>query len=280
LHADHLSATELDRWLGPRARPGWLERLLPGLLGAERTAAAAAASQLLRSVRAQGELTVDEFSLGALKLKRLQAQTAIGASRVSITRGEAELAGGRVNGNLEVSFASRPRYEAGIAFDRVDLAALAGADAALRDLVAGQAGGRLDLAAQGIGKTELLASLEGKGTARVRAAEFRGLDLPASLSEGARRAGRSRWAAGEADFSIGRGAVQVDSLRLGAGPGAVLVKGTVNFARVADLRVEPLPAQSANVSSRAAPRLLRLTGPVEALRVTLERVRAAAAQAN
>ena len=33
LHADHLDATELDRWIGPRARPGWLQRLLPSLLG-------------------------------------------------------------------------------------------------------------------------------------------------------------------------------------------------------------------------------------------------------
>jgi len=33
LHADHLDATELDRWFGPRARPNWLQRLLPSLLG-------------------------------------------------------------------------------------------------------------------------------------------------------------------------------------------------------------------------------------------------------
>ncbi len=280
LRADHLSAAELDRWLGPRARPNWLERLLPGLLGAERAAAPAAASQLLRNVRARGELSVDEFLLGTMKLQRLRAQTVIGGSNVSVSEGEAELVGGRVKGNLEVSFVSGPAYEASVTFDRVNLAALAEADASLRDLVGGQASGRLDLSARGIGRRELLASLEGKGTARVRSAEFHGLDLAASLSDGVRRVGRSRWAAGQAEFTIARGAVQMDSLRLGNGPAAVLVKGTVNFARVADLQVNALPAHTGNSASGPALRSLRLAGPMEALRVTVERARPVAAQAN
>ncbi len=280
LHADRLSATELDRWLGPRARPNWLERLLPGLLGAERTVATVAAGRFLRNVRAQGELTADEFALGALKLKGLRAQTAIGGSKVSVSEGEAELAGGRVKGSLEVSFASRPRYEAAVSFERVDVAVVAAANPSLRDLVGGQASAELHLTGQGIGREELLASLEGKGKARLSSAEFYGCDVDASLADGVERSGLSRWAGGEAEFSIERGVLRMDSLRLRSGRSGVVVKGTVGFNRVADLRVETLPLQSASSPGGAAPRSLRLVGPVEALRVTIERAKPAPAQAN
>jgi hypothetical protein len=58
LHADHLDATELDRWVGPRARPGWLQRLLPSLLGG--AAKIVPASELVRRLNVAGELQVDE----------------------------------------------------------------------------------------------------------------------------------------------------------------------------------------------------------------------------
>ena len=70
LHADHLNAADLDRWMGPRARPGWLQRLLPSLLGVSEKAAA---SELLRRVNAEGELTVDEFTLERIKLGQVRA---------------------------------------------------------------------------------------------------------------------------------------------------------------------------------------------------------------
>jgi hypothetical protein len=280
LRADHLSAAELDRWLGPRARPGWLERLLPGLLGSERGSTPAAPRPLLHNLHARGELAVDQFSLGALKLERLRAQTVIASSKVSVSAAEAEFAGGRVKGSLEASFSLVPRYEARIALQRVDLAALAEASPALRSLVAGQASGQINLTARGIGRAELLGSLEGKGSVRLRSAEFRGLDLPASFSDGVRRSGRSRWTAGQADFSVARRAVQMNSLRFENGQSAVLVNGTVDFGRVADLRVELLPSRDGAPPGVRSLRPLRLAGPLEALRVTSEGRRPVAAQVN
>src|SRR5580700_5195722 len=65
LHADQLDATELDRWIGPRARPGWLQRLLPSLLGGAASTPTTTpnvhASELVRRVDAEGELQIDEL---------------------------------------------------------------------------------------------------------------------------------------------------------------------------------------------------------------------------
>src|SRR4029077_16497559 len=69
LHADHLDAADLDRWMGPRARPGWLHRLLPSLLGSAENNAA---SELLRRVNAEGDVSVDEFTLEGIKLNQVR----------------------------------------------------------------------------------------------------------------------------------------------------------------------------------------------------------------
>lgn len=81
LHADHLDATELDHWVGPRSRPNWLQRLLPSLLGNTNTAQA---SELLRRVSAEGELTTDSLTIEKIKLAKVQGLT--GAPRPTSRR--------------------------------------------------------------------------------------------------------------------------------------------------------------------------------------------------
>src|SRR5260370_5871035 len=74
LHADHLDAADLDRWMGPRARPGCLQHLLASLLGG--SAANPAASELLRHGNAAGEVRVDEVTVGKTKLRQEDASGA------------------------------------------------------------------------------------------------------------------------------------------------------------------------------------------------------------
>src|SRR6202048_5333467 len=72
LHANHLDAANLDRWIGPRARPGWLQRLLPSLLGGATPPTVQHASELVRRVDAEGELQIDEFTLERLKFRQVR----------------------------------------------------------------------------------------------------------------------------------------------------------------------------------------------------------------
>ena len=92
LNADHLDATELDRWVGPRSRPGWLERLLPSLLGGK--AKAASGSELVRSLNVAGELRVDEFTIEKLKLQQVHLQGSLHDLQLDVPDGQAQWAGG------------------------------------------------------------------------------------------------------------------------------------------------------------------------------------------
>jgi hypothetical protein len=93
LNADHLDATELDRWVGPRSRPGWLERLLPSLLGGK--AQEASGSELVRSLNVAGELRVDEFTVEKLKLQQVHLQGSLHDLQLDVPDGRAGAVGRR-----------------------------------------------------------------------------------------------------------------------------------------------------------------------------------------
>src|SRR5262249_22997408 len=76
LHADSFSAADLDRWAGPRARPNWLQRLLPAVLGGSSTQNPVA-SDFVRLINAEGEVSVDSFELEKLNLKQLHAHASL-----------------------------------------------------------------------------------------------------------------------------------------------------------------------------------------------------------
>jgi hypothetical protein len=266
LHADRLDAVDLDRWLGPRARPNWLERLLPQWLGRPPLARAeinAAASAFLRGLSGQGKLAVDEFSLPGIKLKQLRAELAIGGAEIVVKKGEAQVAGGRVRGRMEAVLRGRPRYTADLRFERVDLETLI-AGTGLRGLARGTASGELNLQTQGIGQDELMGSLDATGKAKLRSAECHALDLEATLADGVKRKALSTWPSGEAGFTVRDGRVRVESLRLHNRGRGILVQGTVNLDRVADLQVQEIREEG----QPAASGLLRLFGPLDALQVT------------
>ena len=102
LHADHLDAKELDRWIGPRARPNWLQRLLPSLLGGTETAGRA--SELLRRVSAAGELSADAITIEKIKLVKARARLSLHALHLEATDVEAQWAGGAVRGECRRCF--------------------------------------------------------------------------------------------------------------------------------------------------------------------------------
>jgi len=93
--------------MGPRARPGWLQRLLASLLGGN--AANPAASELLRHVNAEGELRVDEFTLEKIKFDQVRTNGALHDLHLELRQADARCAGGRLRARVRaVSFHGRP----------------------------------------------------------------------------------------------------------------------------------------------------------------------------
>jgi hypothetical protein len=267
LHADHLDAAELDRWVGPRARPNWLRRLSESLLGG--AAPNPAASELLRRVNAEGELRVDEFTVQKLKLSNLSARSSLHDLRLDVRNAEAQWAGGKVRGNVLAVFLPRPSYEISADLEGVNLAQLP-PGILIAERLGGSASATLHFTAQGVGREELLQKLAGKGDVKLRNVEFRGWDVSASVADGEPRTGASRWAAGEGVFAIRDRGIVLAGLRLEDDRESTLVKGVVSFEQNANLTIQTTSDAQRASHKLGGGHIIKISGPLDLPQVSIE----------
>jgi hypothetical protein len=266
LHADHLNAADLDRWVGPRARPNWLQRLLTSLLGG--ASQSPVASELLRRINADGEVRADEITVENLKLEDVRAVAAVHELKLEVSDATAQWAGGKIHSKVKAAFSPRPTYEFTAEIEGVTLAQLP-PTARVAERFGGVASGTLHLTTAGVGREELLQKLTGKGDVHLKNIEFRGWDVSASVADGAPRTGASRWTSGEGTFALRDRSITVSALRLDSGREAAIVNGTVSFARDADLTIETASAGKSVTTITEAQHVLKITGPLDGLRVSV-----------
>jgi AsmA family len=269
LNANHLDAADLDRWMGPRARPGWLQRLLPSLLGGGTTNPAA--SELLQRVNAEGELSVDEFTLEDIKLGQLRASVALHDLHLDLRQAEARCAGGTLRAKLRAVFLPRPLYEVTAELEGIDLRQLP-TPGNLTERFTGLVSGIVHLTTQGVGRDELLQHLAGKGDLKLRDIELRGWDVNASMADGAPHEGASRWPSGEGTFAVRDRGIIFPGLRLDGSSEMTLLKGTMNFAQGSDLTLQTLVDEQNGGSLPEQGFVLKISGPLDVPKVSIERL--------
>ena len=268
LHADHLDATELDRWVGPRARPGWVQRLLPSLFSGK--AQTVPASELVRRLNIAGNVQVDEFTIEKLKLQQLHLQGSLHDLQLNVFDGRAQWAGGTVRATMLARFLPRPAYDVHAQLDGVNLTQLP-IDALVADRLAGLASGTAHLKTTGVGRDELLQKLTGAGKVHLDNLEFRGWDVNASVAEGEAHPGVSNWPSGVGTFTVRDRNVFLEDVRLDGGTQFTLIDGTVSFDREANLAVETSSGRRAVRNTNGPGQVLKIVGPLDGPRVTREK---------
>jgi uncharacterized protein involved in outer membrane biogenesis len=268
LHADHLDASELDRWVGPRARPGWVQRLLPSLFSGK--AQSIPASELLRRLNVVGNVQVDEFTIEKLKLQQLHLQGSLQDLQLDVADGRAQWAGGAVRATLLAKFLPRPAYDVHTQLEGVNLTQLP-IDPSMADRLGGLADGNIHFKTTGVGREELLQKLTGTGKVRLDNLEFRGWDVNASVADGEAHPGVSHWPSGAGTFTVRDRNVFLEDVRLDGGAQLTLIDGTVNFDREADLAVETSAGKRAVRNTGGPGQVLKIVGPLDGPRVTREK---------
>jgi len=275
LHADRLDAADLDLWFGPRARPNWLQRLLPSLLGNSTTLAKP--SELLRRISAQGDLTVDSLTVEKVKLAHPSAHITLDNLHLEVSDVSAEWAGGMVRGNMNAVFSAPPQYEISAEVERANLAQFPwGAHWAER--WSGMASGKVRLTTSGVGRDALLGQLTGSGQLWLKPVELHGWDVTASMDGTSPRTGSSRWASGEGEFTVKNRALQFDALQLENPHEKLSISGEFRFSQEMNLTfVREAPGDRKTKRISAVPVFL-LAGPLEKPVATVQPVAAAQAK--
>jgi hypothetical protein len=270
LTTDRMNATELDRWVGPRARPNWLQRLLRSLLGG--SSPSPAASELVRQMNADGELNIGELTVEKLKLANIHAEGSLHDLVLDVREADAQWAAGTVHAQIHAKFAPRPKYDVTARLDRVSLTQVP-APERFTERLAGLASGIVHVETEGVGRDELLQKLLGDGDIKLQNVEFRGWDINASVADGAPHSGTSRWTTGAGKFTMRNRGVTVEALTLESGAERTSLQGTVTFTRDANLTIETLtagkrPARTVGINEG---RVLKISGPLDGPRVSVEK---------
>ena len=260
LHADHLDATDLDLWFGPRARPNWLQRLLPSLLG--KSDASAKPSELLRRVTAEGDLEADSLSIEKIKLAHARAHVAFRDLHLEVRDAEAEWAGGTARGSVSAIFSVPPKYEILAEVDHANLSELPWSTH-WAEYWGGAASGKLHLTTSGVGRDALLAQLAASGELHLKNLELQGWDVGASMDTGTPHTGKSLWASGEGEFTIADRAVHFDFLTLENPHVKTRLDGTIDFSQDLKLTFASAAPDKRGLKSVVSPRLFQLRGPME-----------------
>lgn len=257
LSADRLDATGLNAWLGPAERRSLLDRILQFVAPRE---SASARQAVFARIAARGRLRVGDLVLSSVRVGNLDADTEIGGPSLVLHHAQADLFGGRVNGDFSASLAAVPSYSFRGRLDRVDVGSLSDSIDSLAGRFAGLATGELSLSAHGASRQPLLASLQGEGVLRLRSLTVRGVDLAPDRSPdrifertqarvepaSARTAQEdppteSRFSSAAGTFHVAAGQVRIDQLLLVGRDEQLEVDGTVNFARRMNLRARLVP---------------------------------------
>jgi uncharacterized protein involved in outer membrane biogenesis len=254
LAAEQLDATELDRWLGPRARPNWLSRLISPAPTPRVVPPAP------DTIHARGRLRVASFSLAPLAAQSVQAQIEIDGRTLNAQQIQAQLYGGNVSGSLEAKLTGAPAYRFTGRVEAANVAAMAASSETLARRVAGLLSGNVEFSTHGIGRAQLLESLEARGKFVLARADIEGLNLkeesPTATSDG------GRFSLIQGGVTLGRGEIDLQNLLFAGATESYQGSGRIDFSR--HLNLDLHPAIPSLASSGAATTKVSTNGVVAA----------------
>jgi hypothetical protein len=266
LTADHLDAAELDRWLGPRARPGFLERFT----GSNSSAGAIpSGDSVVTRLAALGRLRAGVIDIPPMHIEQFDGQAELAGRTIRIQKAQAEFFGGKISGSLEAQLLPDPSYEFQGRFDRVNLAQLGNAVTFLDSRIGGSASATLTLSAHGVGRQDLIDSMEGRGTLDGKNAALSGLDLFRVFPGDDPDAPSETFSAVEGTFRIQNKEIDLTDFVMDNSRGRLEADGRIDFAHGLNIRVRPSIFQAAAALASASPPSYLLSGTIETPRLIL-----------
>jgi AsmA-like C-terminal region/AsmA family len=240
---DSISAADLDRWLDPRWRESFLDRMLPFLNSR------AGASNALGALHASGKIALDNFALAPAVVHGFRGNLKLDGRDLEVTDMGGQFDRGQVSGSLRARLTTSPTYETTLDFSGVDLQALSAEFPSLANRFSGSASAKIRFNLRGTSRSDLLSSLECRGTAIAREFSVQGISLASSGVPQSPADARS-FPSASAAFSCVPGKIQFQDLTLSGAHARWSGTGSVDFARRLDLRLRTV---SANPPVRAIP---------------------------
>jgi hypothetical protein len=255
LSADHLDAADLDRWLGPRARPGFLARF--------SAAAAPSSDAVITRLAARGRLRAGLIDISPLQIEKFDGGAELVGRTIRIRKAQADFFGGKISGSLDAQLLPDPSYTFQGRFDRVNLAQLGLAVPFLNSRIGGNASATLTLSAHGIGRQDLIGSMKGQGTLNGRNAALSGLGLFGVFPGDSPETASDTFSSIQGTYHIQNREIDLANFVLDSSRGRLEAEGRIDFSHALNIRVHPSIFQAATAPASASPPSFLLSGTIE-----------------
>jgi AsmA-like C-terminal region len=266
LSADHLDTAELDRWLGPRARPGFLARFT----GTTNVAPIVPAGDaVVGNISAQGRLRVATIDVAPLQIEKFDGDAELAGRSVRVRMGQADFFGGKISGLFDSQLLPDPSYEFQGRFDRVDLGQLAEAVPFLKDRLNGTASSNLTLSAHGVGRRDLVGSMQGQGTLDGKNVSLRGIDLSGIFSATNPENRSETFSTVQGTYRILAAGIDLYNLVLNDPRGRLQAEGRIDFSHALNIRVHSAVTLAATAPPSVSSPIYDLGGTIEIPKLVL-----------
>jgi len=266
LSADQLDAADLDRWLGPRARPGFLARFT----GSNSVATPSpVAEAVVARLAARGRLRAGVIDIPPVHIEQFDGEADLAGREIRIRKAQADFFGGKISGALDAQLLPDPSYEFQGRFDRVNLAQLGSAVAFLDSRIGGSASGTLTLSAHGVGRQDLIGSMEGQGTLNGKNAALSGLDLFRAFPGDDLDTPSETFSSVQGTYRIQNKEIDLANFVLDNSRGRLEAEGRIDFSHALNIRVHPSIFQAATAPASASPPGFLLSGTIETPKLVL-----------
>ena len=261
LTADHLDSADLDRWLGPRARPGFFARFAG--LNSATAAAVSPADAVVTRLAAHGRLRAGSIDVPPMQIEQFDGEAELAGRAIRIRKAQAEFFGGKISGSFDAQLLPDPSYAFQGHFDRVNLAQLARAVPFLNERIGGSASATLTLSAHGVGRQDLIDSMQGEGTLTGQNDTVRGLELSAEISGDDPDPLPEPFTSIQGMYRIQHKGIDLANFVLDNSRGRHLAEGRIDFSHALNLRVHSSIFQAAAAPGLASPPNFTLSGTIE-----------------
>ncbi len=266
LSADHIDAADLDRWLGPRARPGFLARLTGSNIA---VTSAAPSDAVVTQISARGRLRAAAIDVSPMHLEKFDGEAELSGRAVRIRKAQADFFAGKISGSFDARLLPDPSYEFQGRFDRVDLEKLARAVPFLNTRIGGNASATLALSAHGVGRQDLIASMRGQGTLDGRNVMLRGFNFSSIFAGNNSSDAPELFTSVQGDYRIQNKGIDLTSLALENSRGRLQAEGHIDFSHALNMPVHSVALKTAASSAYTPSPGFLLGGTVENPRLVL-----------
>jgi hypothetical protein len=261
LTADHLDAADLDRWLGPRARPaGFLARFTDSN---SAVIADPPMDAVITRLAARGRLRAGTIDVPPMHIEQFDGEAELAGRAIRIRKAQANFFGGKISGSLDARLLPDPSYEFQGRFDRVDLGELGRAVSFLNGRTGGNASAALSLSAHGIGREDLIGSMEGQGTFNGRNVAMLGLNFSSVFPGDNSDTSLDTFSSVQGTYRIQAGEIDLSNFVMDNSRGRMEADGRIDFSHALNIRVQPSIFQAATPPASASPPSFLLSGTIE-----------------